>query len=148
MPDCDKHVLPVCHQVMIVQDPANLGYRCQWAAALRGAYVATAETMLRDRGAAVKFKPALRVNRKIFISRTFQLRHPAVSKVIMDTIRDAGDAGQEVRWKVCSSEDALACIARTLHRLLAKLSAGPPHCRGSEMSISVTVSVLTVLRDR
>ena len=106
---------------MVVANPADIDRRCLWAASLRGTYVVAASVVLHGKGAAIKYKPALSVKRKVWISGGFEQKRPVVAKVIRDTVASARDDGEVVGWKLIASE------ARS-HTLPVAAQAGHSRC--------------------
>ena len=100
-----KHATdPGVADLFVVREPGTAklcGWR--WGAALRGSYCITPKVLADRTGACVKFKCALAIQRKVFVSSQFKARHPAVWVIIQAAI------GSPIsKWKLISRASFLA----------------------------------------
>ena len=73
--------------VFVVANPAFAGDRIEWAAALRGGYVATPKAFLQRRGATIQYKVGTKQKRRIWMSKLFQKKCPGISAIIKQVVR-------------------------------------------------------------
>jgi hypothetical protein len=99
----------------VVEDLANLGQRNVLAAQLSGGVVCT-YNFIQSCGAAgpcTAFKPAFEIQRKIFISANFIVRHPIVSNFLIDMMQSPRS-----RWSrcLCTMAEFNAIAAKLCHQ--------------------------------
>ena len=110
-------------QVLVVQDPAELGQSNSWSAALLGQLVIDQPYFLHNgaKGVCVKYKSAVAASkRSLWISAAFSGERPEITRLIEDVVASAGS-----RWRLIggSVEDYLTTKARALGTVREKQTA-------------------------
>ena len=72
--------------LFIVKDPTSLPERVQWAAALVGGWVTEPSGLVNNDGVVLKYKRAIRTQKKIFLTEGFRNGHLEISALIVDSI--------------------------------------------------------------
>lgn len=73
--------------LFIVRDPTSFPERAQWAAALVGGWVTEPASLLNKSGIVMKYKRAIRTQKKICLTEEFRNGHSEVSNLIVDSIK-------------------------------------------------------------
>ena len=74
--------------VFVLENPLDPGMRILWRSVLVGAYLASPSVFTIGSGIAMKFHPALKTKRQIWISPGFTARHPVATEILTETIRN------------------------------------------------------------
>ncbi|CAK9064760.1 unnamed protein product, partial [Durusdinium trenchii] len=72
--------------LFIVSDPTSLPERVQWAAALVGGWVTEPSGLLSHNGIVLKYKRAIRTQKKVLLTEGFRNGHLEISALIVDSI--------------------------------------------------------------
>ena len=72
--------------LFIVNDPTSLPERVQWAAALVGGWVTEPSGLLSHNGIVLKYKRAIRTQKKVLLTEGFRNGHLEISALIVDSI--------------------------------------------------------------
>lgn len=85
-------------QVIVVDDPVQLGLRTSWISSLLGQTVVSRAMFLNGVGSAVRFQPAIRTARKIYMTAEFVSRHGTVVRILQACSRSSGS-----QWRLLDS---------------------------------------------
>lgn len=101
----DVGLLRVVHNrmeadIIIAVDPANPGQRSSWAAALRGAYLATPDLILKGTSPHIKYVSPLTIERNLFLSPKFIDKHKELTQLLREACGCAGS-----KWVIFANMD-------------------------------------------
>jgi hypothetical protein len=72
--------------LFIVKDPTSLPERVQWAAVLVGGWITEPSGLVNNNGIVLKYKKAIRTQKKICLTEGFRNGHLEISALIVDSI--------------------------------------------------------------
>ena len=86
--------------VIIADDPSDLGSRSLWTAVVKGLCVASPTFIKSGKGPMIKYKPANRTRRTIYMTPSFTAKHQEIMKTI-----ESGCSDSHSLWKLCHNMD-------------------------------------------
>ena len=87
--------------IFVVDKPTDPGVRTLWAAVLRGGRITVPSFLVeQQRGASIKYYPALKSKRQLWISGEFAAQHDVLTRVIRSCIETYPDC----KWKLIATE--------------------------------------------
>jgi hypothetical protein len=90
--------------VFVVPNPAELDDETAFAASLSGGWVMAPDSLVRRSGVFIKFKNALQVRRKVFVTDAFKTESPSISALLEAKVEDTKV------WKFITDIDAFALL--------------------------------------
>ena len=105
----------------IVEDATELPERARWAAVLTGGWVAEASSLHKRAGVVLKYKMAIRTQKKVFMTDDFKARHSEIAGLVRDSIQYLKPKNG---WRITSEMPKAHFVLHSSQNLVDPVSQG------------------------